>query len=231
MARQGKASMQVTQLVLATYGTTCHLCGQPGATTRDHLIPYSHGGTDDLHNLRPAHRRCNSKRGNRALNGHGADIRVVMGPPAGGKSSYVLERARVGDIVVDLDALARALMPVQLDDRTHVYPQHVRHVAIGARAAAIDRATRLTGTGTTVWIIHADPGPDDLERYRFLRYQVIVVDPGRAVVEARVATERPSYMQAYVPKWYARHGAHTAASAHPEPALAAAAAGGGHSDW
>lgn len=224
---RGGGSKALTRLVLSTYGDTCHLCRRPGATTKDHLIPYSLGGTDDLANLRPAHHKCNAKRGNRALNGWGADIRVVMGPPAGGKSTYVRERAGLGDVVVDLDALARALMPAQLDDRTHVYPEHVRHVAIGARAAAIDRATRLVGLGVTVWIIHADPSPEDLDRYHFLRYQVITVDPGRAVVEARVAAERPAYMAAYVPKWYARHAHTPSAPANPDPAELVSA----HSDW
>lgn len=44
---------------LARYGRTCHLCGLPGATTADHLIPWSHGGLNVLDNLRPAHGACN----------------------------------------------------------------------------------------------------------------------------------------------------------------------------
>lgn len=35
----------------------------PGCFTRDHVIPRSRGGTDDIGNLRPAHHRCNSQRG------------------------------------------------------------------------------------------------------------------------------------------------------------------------
>jgi 5-methylcytosine-specific restriction endonuclease McrA len=33
----------------------------------DHLIPRSKGGGNDMGNLRPAHQRCNSRRGNRPL--------------------------------------------------------------------------------------------------------------------------------------------------------------------
>jgi 5-methylcytosine-specific restriction endonuclease McrA len=33
--------------------------------TFDHVIPVSKGGTNDLQNIRPAHRSCNSARGNR----------------------------------------------------------------------------------------------------------------------------------------------------------------------
>jgi 5-methylcytosine-specific restriction protein A len=43
----------------------CWLCGKHGANTVDHVIPLSHGGTNDISNLKPAHKRCNSSRGNR----------------------------------------------------------------------------------------------------------------------------------------------------------------------
>lgn len=43
----------------------CWICGRPGADTRDHVRPISKGGTNDPSNLRPAHRSCNSARGNR----------------------------------------------------------------------------------------------------------------------------------------------------------------------
>lgn len=46
----------------------CHLCGQPGADTADHLVPASLGGTDDLSNLAAAHHDpCNILRGNRPI--------------------------------------------------------------------------------------------------------------------------------------------------------------------
>lgn len=205
MARQGAASHALTRKVLEVYGTTCHLCKRPGANSKDHLIPYSHGGTDAMANLRPAHRSCNSRRGNRALGGIGADIRVVMGPPCSGKSTHVMAHATVADIIVDLDRLARALQAVPLDDRSHVYPQHIRNVAIGARAAAIDRASRMTNTGATVWIIHGDPSPEDLDLYQFLRYDLVVLDPGRAEVERRARAERPPAVWPFIGRWYSRH--------------------------
>lgn len=63
----GRRAQQLTTLCLDTWGTVCHLCGQPGADTADHLLPRSHGGDDSLDNLRPAHHRCNSSRGNRPI--------------------------------------------------------------------------------------------------------------------------------------------------------------------
>ena len=44
----------------------CALCGKPGATTVDHVVPLSLGGDPyDLRNLRPACAACNFRRGNR----------------------------------------------------------------------------------------------------------------------------------------------------------------------
>lgn len=51
-------------------GGVCHLCNAPVALKRvslDHVIPRSYGGGDELGNLRPSHRACNSRRGNRLL--------------------------------------------------------------------------------------------------------------------------------------------------------------------
>jgi hypothetical protein len=205
--RGGRASSRMTALVLETYGDLCHLrlkgCTQI-ATTKDHVVPYVHGGADTLENYRPACKPCNSKRQDRVLGGYGATIVVVMGPPAGGKSTYVLEHARPMDIAVDMDQIARALMahpPAQ----THEYPDHVRHVAIKARAGAIHAATRLRER-VTVWLIHAIPQPDDLADYKRMGYQVVTVDPGRAVVEARARTMRPEAQQTQIDRWYATYG-------------------------
>nr|WP_255511149.1 HNH endonuclease signature motif containing protein [Micromonospora sp. WP24] len=52
-------------LVLAD-GPVCSLCRRRTATTADHILPLSRGGTNDLANLRPACGPCNYGRGNRA---------------------------------------------------------------------------------------------------------------------------------------------------------------------
>jgi 5-methylcytosine-specific restriction enzyme A len=47
----------------------CEFCGTAGdkqnPLTADHLTPVSRGGTNNLDNLRPLCRSCNSRRGNR----------------------------------------------------------------------------------------------------------------------------------------------------------------------
>lgn len=65
MSRQwgGRRIEGLQAAVFAEHGRVCHLCGRPGSTTIDHLVPRARGGTDDLDNLRPAHQSCNSSRG------------------------------------------------------------------------------------------------------------------------------------------------------------------------
>ena len=53
--------------LIKRYGRTCHLCGGyiAGFVTADHVIPVSRAGTAAYENLRPAHWKCNQRRGNR----------------------------------------------------------------------------------------------------------------------------------------------------------------------
>lgn len=46
---------------------TCSYCGKPTATTSDHVVPYSKGGTTTLDNLTPACPSCNSSKGAKDL--------------------------------------------------------------------------------------------------------------------------------------------------------------------
>lgn len=66
-AGQSRRRRALVRLVLATKGRTCHLCGLSGATTADHLVPWSHGGRNVPDNLEPAHQGCNSVRQARTL--------------------------------------------------------------------------------------------------------------------------------------------------------------------
>lgn len=62
----GRRAREYTAAVLQHYGTDCHLCTDRSkpATTADHVVPRSKGGdVFALDNGRPAHQRCNSRRG------------------------------------------------------------------------------------------------------------------------------------------------------------------------
>ncbi len=45
----------------------CAYCKTAKADTRDHVVPISNGGTDDIENILPACRSCNSRKSNMPL--------------------------------------------------------------------------------------------------------------------------------------------------------------------
>jgi len=77
--RAGRPYTRWKRQVLELWGDQCHLCGHPGATQVDHLIPLSKQPHQPLDPelARPAHgsnapcpvcgRACNQSRGNRSL--------------------------------------------------------------------------------------------------------------------------------------------------------------------
>lgn len=56
------------RLILRGACINCALCGQQITNERDmsfdHIVPRSLGGSDYLHNMQPAHRKCNEQKGN-----------------------------------------------------------------------------------------------------------------------------------------------------------------------
>lgn len=55
------------QAILAAYKFRCAYCGKKlTSPTKDHITPYAHQGAHTLHNIVPACRSCNSKKGTRA---------------------------------------------------------------------------------------------------------------------------------------------------------------------
>ncbi|MEB3021300.1 AAA family ATPase [[Mycobacterium] crassicus] len=124
---------------------------------------------------------------------------LITGPPAAGKTTWMHQHARPGDITIDLDAIAAALTPTT---DPHRQPRHVQTVAKAARQAAIDTAVTQVGEHD-VYVIHATPSPALLDRYRALGAQVVTIDPGRDVVLARCKAERPWQMAQAAKEWYA----------------------------
>lgn len=90
----GRQLQALIAVVLAEYGDTCHLCGKPGATTIDHIIPVCLGGDNSLENLRPAHRSCNSSRGADSLDLWFKRHPIHLGPRAKPSRQWTTRRAR-----------------------------------------------------------------------------------------------------------------------------------------
>lgn len=126
-------------------------------------------------------------------------LTVVIGPPAGGKSTWVRQNAKPGDIVIDFDVLAHAL--THRNDGSHAHTAQTKAIAKAARQAAIDKALTLTEQ-VDVYLIHSTPSDRLLDQYRQHGATIITVDPGEQVVMERAKAERPWQMQQVVKKWY-----------------------------
>ena len=74
---------------------------------------------------------------------------VICGAPCSGKTTYANERAREGDVIIDLDAIASALGA----GSGHMATGAVAKVARAARQAAIEEARRVGGG--TAYVIHS----------------------------------------------------------------------------
>ena len=116
-------------------------------------------------------------------------INLVTGPPCGGKTTYVKEHAKTGEIVIDMDRLALALTTE--DVKEWEYSESVRSVAISARKAAVKKAIIVTqGQREDIWIIHTDPSLDDRRMYKMAGAKFIECSPGLKVCLER-AKQRP----------------------------------------
>lgn len=61
--RFGRGWNRISREVIERDNGICHVCGQPGADTVDHLHRRRDGGGQDRQLLAAAHRSCNSARG------------------------------------------------------------------------------------------------------------------------------------------------------------------------
>lgn len=126
-------------------------------------------------------------------------LHVVIGPPASGKSTFVRENRRLGDITIDYDEIANTF--AGLEPANHTHQPHVRAVTKAARQAAIDTALKQAGDHR-VWLIHSSPAASTLERYRSLGAEIHIIDPGKDVVMKRVKTQRPPHLLRVAAAWY-----------------------------
>jgi hypothetical protein len=127
-------------------------------------------------------------------------IQIITGPPCGGKSTYITDRAKPGDIIVDMDVIALALTAP--GTKPHTFSDKVRQVAERARAAAVSEAL-IVAQGEryqNVYIIHTDPTPDQRAMYRAAGGRIIECNPGKEVCLERLQS-RPKENHAVARKW------------------------------
>ena len=130
-------------------------------------------------------------------------IYVITGPPCVGKSTWVDERARGADMVVDLDRIAAAISPADIP--SHYYAPHIRNVARAMRRIARGAAIRYGQTTGTAYIIDAKPGPRDRGEYRRAGAQFVDLDAPLEILVERCKDQRPAWVLQTLYRWHDTH--------------------------
>lgn len=111
-------------------------------------------------------------------------IYVVIGPPCSGKSTYVQEHRKTGDIVVDFDKLCQALG----SNEKHAAPEAIKQVAFSARGAVIlDVCTNNYDADS--WIIHTKPTEKQMKLYEKAEAEYIYMDTDMETCLERCETD------------------------------------------
>lgn len=113
-------------------------------------------------------------------------LTVITGPPCSGKTTWIREHARPGDIRIDFDELAQALgSPV-----THGHPPALVSVTRDARNAAIAAAIRQHYRGGRVWIIDTCPSEASWRQYATAGARIVRLAVTRGEQAARAAARK-----------------------------------------
>lgn len=154
-------------------------------------------------NVALVHLRCHNAIHDRWRGGNpyakgGREVYLVWGSPCSGKTSYVLDAAGPGDLVVDMDRIFAAVSTRGMYDK----PGELLPSALCARDALIDHIRTRAGKWRRAWVIGGYPLL--MERRRLvlsLGAQSVFVECDRAVCEARAA-ERPPEWAAAIESWW-----------------------------
>lgn len=134
-------------------------------------------------------------------------ITVITGPPCAGKTTYVRERAKPGDVVIDFDDIARALGSPE----DHDHDPRVREITAAAWSAAIRRLVSEPGT-ITAWVIDSKPTTDRQDDYRRVRARTVALTAAAPELHRRADADGRSAA------WHQRIDAFLATARHRDPA-------------
>jgi hypothetical protein len=193
----------------------CRMCLAIGKSTIadcvDHIVPKAEGGSiHDPSNLQPLCRKHHDQKTTRDLargigrGPHETHIRVVTGPPAAGKSTFVRERRAPGDLVFDWDALASTLFDVPPWGSTREQVEVLRRMRAAILAAAAEG-----WIGGTTWVIVTDLGQATaIAADANARLDALATPIDACLDRLRdrsIPPERRSSMHAAVTAWHAQH--------------------------
>ena len=125
-------------------------------------------------------------------------IHVITGAPCSGKSTYVEQNAKAGDLRVDFDKIAQCLGSTD----AHSSSGLIREATIEARRSAIEKA--LSNPELESWIIDTKPTKEQIERYKDAGAVFIEMDTDKETCLARAEADgRPQETIDGINKYFA----------------------------
>lgn len=135
-------------------------------------------------------------------------VTIVCGPPGSGKSSYVEQRIRWGDIVIDMDKLWVAISGQKEYDK----PEGLLPYVLNMRDGLYRALETSKGKAQHVWIIAGLPKAEDRNglRNRFKTENVIVLETPHVTCLRNIRNDprreqRWEHWQELVGKWWMKY--------------------------
>lgn len=127
-------------------------------------------------------------------------IHVVVGPPCSGKSTFVQTNAPAGTPRWDFDHVASTVAGAET---SHDIPQPVRELVLAMRRGLMGYVLDAETEVEELWIIHASPSPNMIQRLAAIGAEFHLLDPGIEECLARAQREnRPDFTEDAIRAWY-----------------------------
>lgn len=129
-------------------------------------------------------------------------ITLVCGPPGSGKSTYVSDHASLGDLIVDVDLLWKALAGMAWRER----PFHLLHYVLAARDGVVRELQSTTRSNPTAWVIGCLPKKKErMELARQLSATVVMLDVPKLECLRRIkgdSRKGPQAWEQLIAEWW-----------------------------
>ncbi len=174
----------------------CEHCGKPILKKYDciahHKIELTEENVNDARialnpeNVALIHLRCHNEEHER-FSGFRQQIFIVYGSPCAGKNTYVRMNAHKDDLILDMDAIYRAVSLCEI----HEKPKRLTPVAFAIRDAIIETIRIRRGMWRNAWILTTKTGLELTREAERLGARLIHIDTEKAECMRRLA-EHPN---------------------------------------
>jgi len=135
-------------------------------------------------------------------------VYLVYGPPMAGKSTYVRQHMKYGDMVIDIDAIASAISYMDMHDK----PDNLRYNVFAIKNELINQIKTRYGSFKSAWIIGGYPNCADRDRIvSETGAEVIFVEATREECMTRLdacggyRSVHKKEWSSYIDKWFEMH--------------------------